>query len=185
MKLTKELLTNYTISEDGTISKHGGRGKQGVITARKCRKGYMTVAITLSNGKRITTGLHRVLATMFIDNPDDKPEVNHINGIKDDNRLENLEWCTSSENQIHAFKNGLQTISSCNINGLSQGSLLPQSKLDEEIVYEIRVKRMKGTTYPQLSKEYNMSIGNLEKLVSPTRKTRTWKHVKYPTKEEE
>ena len=184
MKLTKELLSNYTISEDGTISKHGGRGKQGAITARQDHKGYMTVAVTLSNGKRLTTGLHRVLATMFIDNTEDKPEVNHINGIKADNRLENLEWCTSSENQMHAFENGLQTVSSCNVNGLSQGSLLPQSKLDEELVYEIRVKRMNGVTYPQLSKEYDMSIGNLEKLVSQTRKTRTWKHVEYPTKEE-
>lgn len=51
-----------------------------------------------------TRGIHRLVANTFIPNPESKPQVNHINWVRNDNRAENLEWVTSSENQMHAYK---------------------------------------------------------------------------------
>ena len=69
-------------------------------------KGYLGVKLC-KNGER-TFKVHRLVAEAFIPNPDNKPQVNHINGDKTDNRVENLEWCTSRENTEHSRITGLQ-----------------------------------------------------------------------------
>jgi hypothetical protein len=74
------------------------------------RYGYSFITIKEGN-KTIMLRIHRLVAQHFIPNPKNKPQVNHINGIKNDNRVENLEWCTQSENQIHAYKIGLNPLS--------------------------------------------------------------------------
>ena len=74
-----------------------------ILKGSKDKEGWYINYMLL--GKK--TYLHRILAENFIPNPLNKKYVNHINGIKSDNRIENLEWCTCSENAIHAHKNGL------------------------------------------------------------------------------
>lgn len=68
--------------------------------------GYLKVDIS-KNAKQKQLLIHRLIAEYFIPNPYNKPMVNHINGIKTDNRIVNLEWCTQKENMKHAFKTGL------------------------------------------------------------------------------
>lgn len=69
--------------------------------------GYVYYGLTKDDKQR-KFKIHRLVAKAFIPNPENKPQVNHINGIKTDNRVENLEWCTSSENHQHAWDIGLK-----------------------------------------------------------------------------
>lgn len=68
--------------------------------------GYKEVALS-KDGKTKTVLLHRLIAIHFVPNPDNLPVVNHKNGIKTDNRIENLEWVTRSQNTKHAYVNNL------------------------------------------------------------------------------
>lgn len=72
----------------------------------KTKKGYLVFDFRRRGGKCVP--VHRLVAEAFIPNPKNKPQVNHKDGNKQNNCVENLEWCDNSENQIHAFKNGLQ-----------------------------------------------------------------------------
>lgn len=80
------------------------RGK--IMSQHIDNQGYPKISLGHKKNKK-DVFVHRLVSTYFIPNPEDKPEVNHRNGIKSDNRVENLEWCTRLENQRHAEDKGL------------------------------------------------------------------------------
>lgn len=103
----------YSISNFGRV-RSNGKILKGKIYPRLIRSlgithhGYLSVGLNM-NSKSKGLLVHRLVAISFVRNPDNKPFINHIDGDKKNNHYSNLEWCTQSENVIHALKAGLWT----------------------------------------------------------------------------
>jgi hypothetical protein len=101
----------YLVSNYGNIKSLGNqfKRKDKILKPGNDKKGYKLVVLCNNKIKK-THKVHRLVANAFIDNYFNKPQVNHINGIKYDNNSKNLEWCTEIENVKHSFDNGLVKI---------------------------------------------------------------------------
>ena len=96
--------TKYAISNKGKLI-NVKNGKE--LKTRINMNGYLEVQLS-TNGMKRTYRIHRLVAIAFLDNIENKPYINHKNGIKYDNRVENLEWCSHSYNTLHAYAQGLE-----------------------------------------------------------------------------
>ena len=92
---------NYFITPNGEVYSNY---KKGYLKPRKQKNGYVIVTLR-KDELNFNKFIHRLVAQSYIANPENKPQVNHINLIKTDNRIENLEWNTNKENMIHFYKN--------------------------------------------------------------------------------
>lgn len=95
-------IDRYVLHKNGTLMPIKGRLLRGAIA----KNGYIQIILCVECVKK-NLMVHRVVGKHFLRPQDSKSQINHINGIKTDNRAENLEWCTPSENIKHAYRNGM------------------------------------------------------------------------------
>ena len=147
-------LEDYEITKDGqVINKHNGH----IVKPQPNGKGYLRVSI----GKKLMF-VHRLVAEKYIPNPENKPQINHKDGNKLNNSVDNLEFVTNQENRNHALKNGLHIY----------GEKCSYSKLKEKDVIYILNNLEKSDK--ELSDIFNVS----KSTINDIRKGRTWKHLK-------
>lgn len=132
---------SYSNMKEMTYKQSSNRGKQRFESNEKKRTygQYKHVEI---NGK--VESVHRIVAKCFIENPLNKECVNHVNGIRDDNRVENLEWATNKENVRHAWKTGLRKVSS-------------MKKLSDDNMPEISKLRASGLSNQAIGKLFGVT----------------------------
>lgn len=126
---------------------------------------YGYIRIGLRNGsKQKMLLVHRLVAFAFLNREDYQDQVNHIDGIKGNNTIVNLEWCNQSENEKHAYRTGLKS---------QNGEKSNINKLTNEDVLSIRKRIASGEIQADLAREYNV----YPNCISSIKLRRTWKHI--------
>jgi len=135
----------YQVSDLGNVK---STRNNKILTPAKAKNGYLRLCFSVKN-KHKNISLHRLVAETFIENLNNKPQVNHINGIKTDNRVENLEWNTCKENINHAISMGI-----INVKGENNSYSKITKKQSEEI-------RKSGKTLKELGIIYNVHLSTI------------------------
>ena len=148
MKKRSYTIEDYEITKDGEIINiHNGHKR----VLQPNTKGYLRVMI---NHKNLL--VHRLVAQKYVPNPENKPQVNHIDGNKLNNRYTNLEWVTNQENRKHAIENGLQW-----------------SKLNNDKIKFIR-KHKNDISINEFAELFNVASSTIKSILA----YKTWKNVK-------
>jgi hypothetical protein len=153
----------YSVSNLGRVRRELLRttGKPGKIMIPYIdHKGYERLQLT-ANGVRRKFFIHRLVATAFIPNPGNKPQVNHIDGIPLNNKLSNLEWNTASENQQHAHRIGLH-----------KGFHTKIRKLTPEDVLKIRSYGASGVKHTDIAKVFMVNQSTISRIINGVRRTK-------------
>jgi hypothetical protein len=148
---------HYQVSDDGQIR----RGNKLLSQFTKGIKPYLNVNLFYAPQKHKGVRVHRMVALAYIPNPENKPQVNHIDGNPKNNNVSNLEWCNASENVTHSYKLGLQ---------IPFGK---PKKLTPEIVRKIKIAIRSGHTQQKIADTFFISRA----LVAKIRDNKCWKNV--------
>lgn len=153
-----------SLSREKTIGSRGKKIMKSFIMKQNEVKGYLTI-LFYNNSIRKKYQSHRVVANHFIQNIENKKTVNHINGNKKDNTVNNLEWLNHSEQQKHAVKIGLRNKT------LGENSNF--SKLNETSIKAIRELYKQKVKQKEIALMYNINRNTVHSIVNKI----TWKHI--------
>lgn len=133
--------------------------------------GYPVTNLWARDGKAKRATIHRLIAVAFIPNPENKPDVNHKNGIKRDFRIENLEWVTTGENVRHGYRTlgHKMGFKSRSVKGIRH----PMAKLDDDKVRAIRAEHAAGISLWNIARANSVS----KKLILQIVHKKLWTHV--------
>lgn len=152
----------YQVSSLGQVRSLPRTTTTGRILKQNKSRFYKTVCLSKEN-KFESVSVHRLVAKHFIENPENKAYVNHIDGNKFNNEASNLEWTTPSENKLHAVKNGFTST--------PKGEKHWASKVTEKQVIEIRQQRNKPLKV--LADKYKVSVQTVSDIIN----RKKWKHI--------
>lgn len=140
--------TDYLISTDGKIfsKKNNKHLKTSIVT------GYYRVWLRGTDSTYKQYLVHRVVAMTYIPNPDNKEQVNHIDGVKTNNSVNNLEWVSRQENMVHAFATGLNS---------NKGEDNGKARLTESQVLEIYDHCLAGKSNKEIAKIYEINVNHV------------------------
>lgn len=150
--------------------------KEGIVTQTTNPWGYVYVELSNINKKRKKYFVHVLVAITFIENPENKPCVNHKKGNKSDNRVSQLEWVTRSENTLHGYRIGLLKVNKTALG--RTGALSPHSIPINQYTKEgIFIKTWSSTA--EAARDLKLSQGNINSAIKGTYKSTggfTWKY---------
>ena len=151
----------YEVSNLGRLRYMLRWNKPKILRAFKHTRGYLKYCLAI-NGKMKTMLAHRIVGIAFVQNPENLPQINHKNSIKDDNRIENLEWCTGKSNRAHAMQN----------NRYLAGEDHPNAKYSNEQICRARKLIAQGYSRKEVRKLFGLSRYYLNDILNIRRNRR-------------
>lgn len=153
MELWKDVVDYEGLYEVSNYGRVKNKKRDRLLSPHSDRAGYIKVGL-YKDGKQKGQFVHRLVAMAFIDNPEEKSDVNHIDGDKSNNHVENLEWNTRSENLTHAYENRLLIPLEGEDNGnakLSEEQVIAIKETVESGVSQSQIARILGVSQPTIS----------------------------------
>lgn len=159
----------YEVSSQGHVrgldrlGKDGRRLKGKPLRTRRIPDGYLHLFLSDERGIRRSHGVHRLVARAFLGEPLEGQEARHLNGVRDDNRIENLMWGTRAENAADRLAHGTQRF----------GTRMANAKLTEAIVIEVRRRAASGESVRAMAREFAVSQPVMHNAIKGVR----WAHI--------